>query len=66
MDAFQAPLVHRIVYDTSATASCKVVNEHPTAGCGVYNTSEMQKALVAVEQRKVSIWSAAKRLSIAC
>ena len=66
MDAFQVPLVHCTVYDTSATVSCKVMNEHPTAGCGGYNISEMQEALVAVEQRKISIRSAAKRLSIAC
>ena len=51
MDAFQAPLLHRTVYDASATASCKVVNEHPTAGCDGYTTSEMQEALVAVEQK---------------
>ena len=65
MDAFQASLAHRTVYDTSATTSHKVVNTHPTTGCGGYTDSAMQKALLAVEQGGTSIRVATKRFKVA-
>lgn len=64
-DAFEVPLARRTVHDTSTARSWKVVNAHPTAGCGGYTAGAMQEALQAVEQGGTSIRSAAKRFNVA-